>query len=175
MRRLLKILCLLAGAGVVAACATLDPEERARACAATDWERYGLNDGKLGVTTSSRADAFEECADVGQPVDLAAYQRGRTDGLVEYCTTENGYRVGYEGRKYTKVCPPTLEPDFLQGYDLGRKERPAVSLFPSIGIGIGSGRGRVRTGIGVGIGVGSFFGCNRYGPYWRHRYSHRCW
>ncbi|MEM9062362.1 MAG: DUF2799 domain-containing protein [Pseudomonadota bacterium] len=158
---------------VVAACTTLDPEERARACAATDWERYGLNDGKLGVTTSSRADEFETCANVGHPIDLAAYQRGRIEGLVDYCTTESGYRVGYEGRVYGKVCPPTLEPDFLQGFNQGRKDRPALALYPSIGIGIGSRNGHVRSGIGIGIGIGSFFGCNRYGPH-RRRYGH-CW
>ena len=169
MTRTFRIIAVAFLAGLVSACATMTPKERAAACSATDWERYGQNDGRLGIPTSSRAGDFEDCAEVGKPVDLAAYQAGRSAGLESYCTVENGYQVGYDGRRYQKVCPPTLEPDFLQGYDQGRKERPAVALYPNIGIGIGSG-GRVRTGIGIGIGIGSFYGCDRHGPF-----RHRCW
>ena len=166
MTRFIRLALILSCTAVLSACATLQPEKVAEECAATDWQRFGLNDGRLGVTTASRASAFEDCATVGQPIDLAAYQTGRSEGLVHYCTAENGYQVGYDGRRYQKVCPPTLEPDFLQGYDRGREDRPAVALYPRIGIGIASG-GRVRTGIGIGIGIGSFFGCN-------HRH-HTCW
>jgi hypothetical protein len=169
MTRLTKILMFMFVGGLLSACATLQPEKVAEECAATDWERFGVNDGKLGVTTESRASRFDDCATVGQPVNLAAYQTGRSEGLLSYCTTENGYEVGYDGRRYQNVCPPTLEPDFLQGYERGRKERPAVAFYPRIGIGIGSG-GRVRTGIGIGIGIGSFFGCDHHGPF-----GHRCW
>ena len=108
---------------LMSACATLQPEKVAETCAATDWQRYGVNDGKLGVTTASRASEFDDCATVGEPVDLAAYQTGRSEGLLTYCTAENGYQVGYDGRRYQNVCLPTLEPDFLQGYDRGRKDR----------------------------------------------------
>ena len=165
MTRVFKLLLVLITGAMLSRCATLQPEKVAEECAATDWQRFGVNDGKLGVPTESRASRFDDCATVGAAVDLAAYQTGRSEGLLSYCTTENGYEVGYDGRRYKNVCPPTLEPDFLQGYDRGRKERPAVALYPRIGIGIGSG-GRVRSGIGIGIGIGSFFGCHR---------GHYCW
>lgn len=161
--------CLIAAA-LLTACTTLAPEQVAQDCAGTDWERFGLNDGKLGVSTEERVGKFGDCAEVGQPADLAAYQLGRSEGLLSYCTTESGYRVGYDGLRYRSVCPPTLEPDFLQGFEKGRKDRPAVALYPRIGIGIGSGGGRVRTGIGIGIGIGSYHDCDRH---WRYR--HRCW
>ena len=156
LSRLLVVLYAL----LLTACATVSPAERAKSCSTTDWTRYGINDGKLGVPASARNGLFENCAEVGQPVDLAAYQAGRDKGLNDYCTAENGYRVGYEGRRYAKVCPPTTEPDFLQGFRRGRRERPAYLLYPRIGIGIGSGG--VRTG--VGIGVGTFWG-NHPGPH----------
>lgn len=147
----------------LAGCTTIPPEERAATCAKTDWERFGENDGRLGIATSERADQFEDCQDLGQPVNLAAYQTGRATGLAEYCTVENGYQVGLEGRRYRGVCPPDLEPDFEQGYAQGRKDRP-ITISPSIGIGVGSG-GRVRTGVGIGVGL--FRGTWGYG---RHRY-----
>lgn len=136
-----------------AGCVSLTVTERTAACASTDWQRYGVNDGRLGVPTSDRADQFEDCAALGRPVDLAAYQRGRGDGLTEYCTAENGYEAGYEGRSYENVCPPASEQDFLQGFERGRKDRPAYVVSPRIGIGIGSG---VRTRIGIGVGIGLF-------------------
>lgn len=173
---MLSRLVVIASALLLAGCATMTPAERADACRSTDWQRFGLNDGKLGVPASSREDDFQNCAEVGQPVDLAAYDAGRTEGLLSYCTAENGFRVGYEGRRYAKVCPPALEPDFLQGFKRGRRERPAFAIYPRIGIGIGSGGG-VRTGIGVGIG--SFWGAPYPGyyrsPYWCGRWHRRCY
>ena len=148
--------CLAAG------CSSLSVEERAAACAATDWQRYGIVDGRFGVPTSDRASKFEDCAELGHAANLSAYQTGRAQGLQDYCTAENGYQVGYDGRGYREVCPADLEPDFLQGYERGRKERAAYVVSPGIGIGIGSGGVRTRVGIGIGIGL---FGENS-------RYSH---
>lgn len=156
---------LAAGAlALIAGCTSVPVEERVAACAQTDWHRYGVNDGRLGVPASDRTDTFADCAELGHPVDVAAYQRGRAEGLREYCTVENGYEVGYRGRRYEQVCPPELAGDFTQGLAQGRKDRPDVGLWPSVGIGIGSGG--VRTGVGVGIGVGGFYGdpYDYYGP-----------
>lgn len=151
---------------LVAGCATVPVEQRAAACAQTDWHRFGVNDGTLGVPVSERIDQFADCTQLGRPVDMAAYQAGRAEGLREYCTVEKGYEVGHQARRYHDVCPPELEGDFLQGLAQGRDDRPAYAVYPSIGIGIGSGGG-VRTGIGVGIGVGGFYGRD---DYWRDRY-----
>lgn len=160
MIRILSI-CVLTAA--LSACASLNPEQRLAECKATNWQQYGVNDGRLGVPTSDRSGVFDDCAELGQPVDVVAYQAGRMEGLTAYCTLENGYTVGYEGRRYHKVCPPTLEPDFLQGFERGRKERPALAVSPSIGIGVGSGGG-VRIGVGVGL-------FNYYRPHRRKRYG----
>jgi hypothetical protein len=129
----------LLSVALLAGCATMSPEQRAAACNAQDWQRYGLNDGKLGVPVSARLDEFQNCAEVGVPADVTAYEAGRKEGLVTYCTAENGFKVGYEGRRYANVCPPELEPDFLQGFKRGRNERPAYSIYPRIGVGVGYG------------------------------------
>ena len=129
---------------LMAGCTTVSPEQRAQACGGTDWVRFGVNDGKLGVPIGARASLFEECAGVGKPVDQTAYRAGRAEGLVDYCTVETGYRVGYSGRRYYRVCPPALEADFLQGFGRGRSEAPRYAAYPSIGVGIGVGVGRYR-------------------------------
>ena len=161
MIRILTISLLTATLG---ACATLNPEQRLAECQATNWQQFGVNDGRLGVPSSDRGSTFSDCAELGEPVDIVAYEAGRTEGLQAYCTVENGYTVGYEGRRYHKVCPPSIEPDFLQGYNRGRKERPAIALSPSIGVGVGS-----RGGVRIGVGLGLF---NYYGGYGRKRYGY---
>ena len=145
MKHLATLVAVTALAGL-SACTMVPVEERAAQCAQTDWTKFGVNDGTLGVPTSDRSDKFADCAEVGQPADLVAYQAGRTQGLQTYCTLENGYKVGLEGRRYDNVCPPSLAADFLQGYERGKKERPSYALSPSIGIGVGTGGTRVGVG-----------------------------
>jgi len=147
---------LLATLGA-AACTTLTAEQRIAACQATDWVSYGENDGILGVATAARAEKFADCAALGYPADIAAYQAGRAEGLGSYCTVENGYEVGYAGRRYSKVCPPELEPGFLQGYEQGGKERPA-DYYPYYGY--------PYYGFGFGYGYSHY-------PYIGYRFGHR--
>ncbi len=168
---------LLAGLLGLAGCATMSVEERAAFCTNTDWQRYGVNDGRLGIPSSDRADLISDCAEIGHPLDVTAYQAGRAEGLREYCTVENGYQVGYIGQRYSQVCPPSLEADFLQGYAKGRDDRPGYAIYPNIGIGIGSGG--VSTGVGIGIGVGGFYNDCFYDPFycgwnrpWGYRYGY---
>ncbi len=131
-----RVLLLLAT--LAAACTTLTAEQSTVACQATDWADYGRNDGILGVAAGERTKQFADCAELGYPADIAAYQAGRAEGLGSYCTLENGYEAGYAGRRYREVCPPELEIAFLQGYKQGRKERPA-NYSPYYGFGFGIG------------------------------------
>jgi hypothetical protein len=176
---MLAVLAAIGFAGLVAGCSTLSVEERTALCANSDWYRFGANDGRLGVPGPDRADTIADCAELGHPVDVAAYQRGRAEGLKEYCTVERGYAVGLSGRRYEHVCPPELEPDFLQGYAKGRDDRPGYAVYPSIGIGVGSG-GWDGGGVGIGVGIGGYHGfyddCYYRDPFpcsWRRHWGHR--
>ena len=107
----------------LAGCETVPTQERAHLCRTVDWFEYGRNDGILGLPLGERSGLFADCRRFGYPPDVAAYQAGRADGLVTYCTLESGYRAGREGRRYHDVCPPDLEIAFLQGYREGRRAR----------------------------------------------------
>jgi hypothetical protein len=157
-RRLNYALLMLAA--LATACTTLTADERSAACRATDWTNYGYNDGLLGVPADQREKKFADCAELGDPADFAAYQAGRAEGLQAYCTLENGYDVGYEGKRYRKVCPPGLEVGFLQGYEQGRKDRPH-SYYPHYGFGLGFGYYRYPY-------FGPRFGYRYYGQRRRH-------
>ena len=109
----------------VAGCVGVPVEERAAACQAMDWSNFGKNDGILGVPAADRAGLFRDCQDLSQPVDLAAYTAGRTEGLKSYCTVESGLQVGSSGRSYRQVCSPETETACFQGFKEGRKAIPA--------------------------------------------------
>ena len=135
MSHQLRFAALLFAVLGAAACSMVTPEQRSAACRATDWHSYGLNDGTLGVPMAQRDKKFADCAALGYPADIATYRAARAEGLKLYCTVENGYQVGYAGRRYRNVCPPELEQSFLQGYEQGRKERPMRDYYPYFGFG----------------------------------------
>jgi hypothetical protein len=58
--------------------------------------------------------------DSTQPSDLAAY-----------CTDENAFRLGSQGRAYFGVCPKASEGAFLAGLERGRRYLPPTpQAFP---------------------------------------------
>ncbi|MEM7239537.1 MAG: DUF2799 domain-containing protein [Pseudomonadota bacterium] len=142
----------------VAGCAGLQQTDHSAACTAQSWERFGENDGRLGISTQDRIELFETCNNQGIPADIAAYEAGKARGIEVYCTLENGLEVGQTGRPYDGVCSGQQELDFLQGYNVGfaqyEANRPATVIYPGINV-------------GLGFGFGSY---GFYGGYPRYRY-----
>lgn len=130
MKKILLMLAVLAVAG----CGESEEDRQRRdqrqaaACQATDWWALGFEDGVKGL----RADQFgkyrRECAPHGVTANITLYLEGRDEGLYEYCTPQNGYRLGVDGRKFANVCPPRLEGPFLDAHNdgLGLYERRAA-------------------------------------------------
>ncbi len=100
---------------LLAGCATMDKSE----CREADWMIVGLEDGAKGRPLSYISRHRKSCAEYGVSPDLARYKRGHGDGLKQFCTPENGYRIGRAGRSYDNVCPTMLSGQFLAGYQTG--------------------------------------------------------
>ena len=117
MRKLL--FCLFCVTLIVSfcGCATLSKEE----CLQADWFETGRKDGAKGQPRAVFQEHCNACAKYGANPDREAYFRGREQGLKSYCTKENGFEQGRRGKKYEYVCPPSLEPAFLEGYRNGRE------------------------------------------------------
>ncbi len=114
---------VLLGAALLSACATLSKSE----CKTADWQTIGFEDGAGGATAAKIGKHREACAKHGVTPDLAAYNRGREQGLREYCRTQNGFRLGEQGAVYRGVCPADLEPDFQTAYEAGKVVYHAAS------------------------------------------------
>jgi hypothetical protein len=92
-----------------------------RECQLGDWHTAGFNDGARGVPVTRVADYSRACSKYGISPDLTTYRSGYDQGLETYCREGNGYVVGSTGAPYNGVCPATLEPQFMQGFRVGRQ------------------------------------------------------
>ena len=88
-------------------------------CLNADWRTVGYEDGVRGIGGDGIQRHRRACAKVDVVPDFDAYQRGREEGLRQFCRPAKGYALGRSGRAYQGVCPDDLEPAFLDGYDDG--------------------------------------------------------
>jgi Protein of unknown function (DUF2799) len=99
----------------VMGCATLSKEE----CLQGDWRGIGYRDGTHGYDLTRIEQHQKACADYHVAPDLNAYQAGRDEGLLVYCTPSNGFNLGERVEDYGGICPPYLESAFLEQYERG--------------------------------------------------------
>lgn len=90
-------------------------------CQSMDWRTIGYEDGAAGYAGSHIGTHRKACGEHGVAPDFDAYQAGRAEGLKEFCTAGNGYRIGAGGGQYGGVCPAEREEDFLSAYSEGRE------------------------------------------------------
>ena len=89
-------------------------------CLTADWYNIGYEDGASGYQTARIAQHRKSCSKYGVAPDLHLYQKGRFEGLYDYCTPHKGYQLGLNGRGYADVCQGELKDQFQQAYNIGR-------------------------------------------------------
>lgn len=97
MRYLILLLPLL----TLLACASISEEQ----CRAGDWGAIGQRDGQAGRNVDYINSHFKACAEVGVTPNKSQWLAGRAQGLPQYCTPENAYDLGRDGRSLNNVCP----------------------------------------------------------------------
>lgn len=112
-----RLLGLGIAAALLSGCAVMNKEE----CLMSDWRLIGYEDGARGMNSGRLPGYRKACAKHGVVPDLAAYQQGRSEGLLEYCQPNRGYALGLSGHQYAGVCPSELEDAFLDAYASGRE------------------------------------------------------
>lgn len=86
-------------------------------CQSTNWEKRGLEDGSKGVDVLEFKNYVEACKAENVTPDKEAYYSGFQDGLVTYCTYDNGVQLGKRSGKYYMACKKYKE--FGEGYAKG--------------------------------------------------------
>ncbi|MBF4498437.1 DUF2799 domain-containing protein [Vibrio vulnificus] len=100
---------------VLTACSSMSPEE----CRSANWQQIGYLEGQNGVNPTVISDYVKDCRDAGVYPDQEMWQRGFEQGTVLYCSADNGYRVGKQGREYYGVCNNER---FLENYQKGYQD-----------------------------------------------------
>ncbi|MGJ8680026.1 DUF2799 domain-containing protein [Paraglaciecola sp.] len=86
-------------------------------CKSTNWEQKGLKDGASGVDVLEFNNYVAACETENVVPDKEAYYSGFQDGLVTYCTYDNGVELGKRSGKYYMACKDYK--DFGTGYAKG--------------------------------------------------------
>lgn len=102
---------------LLSACATMSPDE----CRVADWYLIGEMDARSGRAPAHFAQRDRACLEAGYPADQQSWRQGWEQGLAVFCTAQEGFRFGRDGGRYERICPASLEPDFISGFDLGRE------------------------------------------------------
>jgi len=97
MRFVLGLTALLA---VLGGCASLSEEE----CQILNWEAEGRNAGEYGGGPTSYSRLASQCSKFSVVPDYDAFERGRPQGLVRFCTPDGAYVAGLAGRGSTTQC-----------------------------------------------------------------------
>lgn len=97
-------------------CASISEDE----CISGNWSDIGYKDGVNGKSRGKLADYAKTCMKYGAEPNRDVYLMAFENGLVKYCTFEQGLKLGEDGSSYNQVCSGDLANGFSQGYDEGR-------------------------------------------------------
>ena len=105
---------------LLSGCATtpsLSPEQ----CQAGNWQQIGYADGMVGRSGAYFAKHLENCAPIpGSAPNRMLWEQGRQEGLKEFCTELNAYKLGREGYGWQPVCPLEGIEKLEEAYNQGR-------------------------------------------------------
>ena len=101
-------------------CATtqsLTPQQ----CQSSNWQEVGYTDGSQGRSGAYFGHYTNSCASVGgASPNRIQWEQGRQQGLKNYCTELNAYKLGREGYDWQPVCPLEGIEKLEEAYSQGR-------------------------------------------------------
>ena len=103
---------------VLNGCASLSKQQ----CQQGNWEIIGHNDGATGKAYQYLNQHSKACSEFGISPDVAAYQRGRMQGLKNYCIESKGFDIGKNINDFNDVCPIESRSQFIKGYQRGLEQ-----------------------------------------------------
>lgn len=112
----LKLLGIISFVLLLSSCTNMNQSD----CLNADWQLIGFEDGNFGKNESSISRHRKECAKHGVTPDLTAYREGHFNGSKRFCTANNGFYLGHQGKSYNRSCPAQLEAIFLDGFTDGQ-------------------------------------------------------
>lgn len=112
----LRTICSCCLVLALSACASLSEEE----CLYADWRLIGTEDGSFGRPITTLAEHRKACAKYGVTPNQSQYEAGHYQGLLRYCTYQNGFQLGQAGGALPTFCPAEKAGSFSSGYMKGK-------------------------------------------------------
>lgn len=97
-------------------CATMSKEQ----CQTMDWHEAGKIDGEKGQYRDYYKQHQSSCEESGGKVATDLYFAGWEEGHKKYCTAENGYKAGVDGRYSADICSAEEYPEYREQFKVGR-------------------------------------------------------
>ncbi|MBQ4809918.1 DUF2799 domain-containing protein [Pseudoalteromonas luteoviolacea] len=98
-------------------------------CTTEDWTTLGFNAAQSGKDVRTFDAVKAEC---GATLALDAQDKfvdGYSDGLLEYCTYELGYKHAKKGLDQSSICPNDMAIEYKKGYVIGHRERSEIEEY----------------------------------------------
>ena len=118
MYPIFKFAPLWLAAFLLAGCAA-KPSVSEFQCLAGDWQTIGYRDGASGLPSTRLLSHQEACGPHGVVPNRDTYLDGWEDGLATYCTADNGFRLGSQGKRQQGLCDAEFGEAFAQAYREG--------------------------------------------------------
>ena len=119
----LKVLGFVSIILLLSNCANMNKSD----CLTANWQLIGFEDGSLGKNESQISQHRKECSEHGVTPDLSAYRKGHFEGSKLFCTTNNGFTRGSQGKELDWLEHTIAEKSELMIADgLNRKQRIVV-------------------------------------------------
>lgn len=100
----------------LSACSSTETFITAEQCGTQNWKKLGYSSAMKGESIRVFDQVKKICnsqqASLAQPIFVDGY----SDGLIEYCTFDNGFKIGESGLTSDSICPLELRKEFLAGY-----------------------------------------------------------
>lgn len=84
----------------ISGCATMSKEE----CQMANWQALGQADGAQGKLPDYISKRSKNCVKNGIQPNQVLWEKGRKEGLKDYCKANNVYAIGRKGKDLSPVC-----------------------------------------------------------------------
>ncbi len=106
---------------VISACASTTVSTQSGGtshCNKADWQQIGHKIGSSGKPVRLFNSLKDDCDGKIAETARASYLEGYREGIKEYCTYENGFSLGEQGKEGVMKCPLELREGFDKGYKI---------------------------------------------------------
>lgn len=87
-----------------------------------DWYVQGFSDGERGYDSEMFKTHIMVCEEDITEEKQSRYSEGYRKGAERYCKYRQGFLVGESGRPLPRVCKGRNYPQFIKGYNEGKKK-----------------------------------------------------